>query len=208
MITIRKDYGREGFTSLQIAAGFTLIEIVIVLGVIAALAAILTPTLMNYIEDAKRARASKDVGTLAAAIAQLNKDTGSWPIYTDVSSKVGAIDCLYTGSEFSTIILESGDFVGTNPPQSFDEAFGHLMRNNANYPFERQNMWRGPYVNKGGTDPWGTPYAILVRRLRETVDILNVHAWVLSAGPNGVFETDEISIEIPPNSDDIGILIQ
>lgn len=183
--------------------GFTLIEIVIVLGVIAALAAILVPTLMNYIEDARRARASKEVGTLAAAIAQLNKDTNRWP--TDV-------DCLYTGSELSTVILGVADFVGTSPPQTFGKAFDHFMRNNANYPSTGPNMWRGPYLNKGDTDPWGTPYAILIRRFRETVNVQNVHAWVLSAGPNGVFETDETLIEIPVeppvNSDDIGMLIQ
>ena len=188
--------------------GFTLIEIAIVLGVIAALAAILVPTLMNYIEDAKRARASKDVGTIAAAIAQLNNDTGSWPVYTDISNREGAIDCLYTGSAFSNVALDSGDFVGPNPPQSFGEAFGHFMINNANYPLNGQNMWRGPYLNKGETDPWGTPYAIFVRRLRETINAQNVHAWVLSAGTNGVFETDETSIEILPDSDDIGMLIQ
>lgn len=200
MGTIRKDvYERKGFT---------LIEIVIVLGVIAALAAILVPTLMGYIEDAKRARASKDVGTIAAAVAQLNKDTGSWPIYTDANNKSDTIDCLYTGSEFSTVILETGDFAGTSPPQSFGRAFDHFMRNNANYPFNGQNIWRGPYLNKGETDPWGTPYAILVRRLGVTAAVQDVHAWVLSAGPNGTFETDEISIEIPPGSDDIGILIQ
>jgi hypothetical protein len=66
-------------------------------------------------------------------------------------------------------------------------------------------MWRGPYLNKGETDPWGTPYALLVKRF---TGVTNVYAWVLSAGPNGMFETDEISIEIPPGSDDIGILIQ
>lgn len=191
MGTVRKD--------INVKRGFTLIEIVIVLGVIAALAAILVPTLMGYIEDARRARASKEVGTIAAAIAQLNKDTNRWP--TDV-------DCLYTGSEFSTVILGLTDFVGTSPPQTFGKAFDHLMRNNADYPSTGPNMWRGPYLNKGDTDPWGTPYAILVRRLRETAGVQNVYSWVLSAGPDGIFQTDETSIEIPADSDDIGILIQ
>lgn len=207
MSTMGEDIrGKKGFTPLQIATGFTLIEIVIVLGVIAALAAILVPTLMNYIEDARKARASKDVGIIAAAIAQLNKDTGRWPT---VDSNGNPIDCLYTGSEFSTDILESGDFIGTNPPLSFGKAFDHLMRNNANYPVSGPTIWRGPYLSKGDTDPWGTPYAILVRRLRLNVtEATGVYAWILSTGPNGSFETDEASIEIPPGSDDIGILIQ
>ncbi|HHT9124722.1 MAG TPA: type II secretion system protein GspG [Candidatus Brocadiia bacterium] len=195
--------GRRGFTPLQIATGFTLIEIVIVLGVIAALAAILVPTLMNYVEDAKKARASKDVGIIAAAIAQLNKDTGRWPIYDDVEGKTGAIDCLYTGAGTST--LETGDFAGTSPPLSFDKAFDHLMVNNSNYPSSGSNIWRGPYLSKDSADPWGTPYAILVKRFNGTV---GVYAWVLSAGPDGMFQTDEASIEIPTDSDDVGILIQ
>ena len=204
MNTTGKDInGKRGFTPLQIATGFTLIEIVIVLGVIAALAAILVPTLMNYVEHAKKTRASKDVGIIAAAIAQLNKDTVKWPIYTDISSKTGLIDCLYTGPASS--ILKTDDFVGTNPPQSFGTSFDHLMRNNANYPSTGTNMWRGPYLSKDTTDSWGTPYAILVKRFNGTT---GVYAWVLSAGPDGIFQTDETSIEIPAGSDDIGILIQ
>src|SRR5713101_3686857 len=62
--------------------GFTLIEMVVVLAVIAILAAILTPIVTSYIERARVDAATNDVKKIAAAIVQFNTDTRVWPIYT------------------------------------------------------------------------------------------------------------------------------
>ena len=59
--------------------GFTLIEMVVVLAVVAILAAILTPTIAKNINDAKVARATNEVQVIAAAVGSFYKDMGRWP---------------------------------------------------------------------------------------------------------------------------------
>src|SRR5437773_8445555 len=61
--------------------GFTLLEIIVVLAVLGALAAMLTPVVFRYIDDANLTRAQGDTQTIAAAIQQMYKDTGRWPFY-------------------------------------------------------------------------------------------------------------------------------
>src|SRR5919202_1279955 len=52
------------------AAGFTLIELTVVLAVIVTLALILTPSVTNFINDSRVARARTDTQTIAAAVVQ------------------------------------------------------------------------------------------------------------------------------------------
>src|SRR3990167_1215108 len=61
------------------AQGFTLIEIIVILAVISILVAILTPTVLKYIDDARTSRASEDVKTINAMLNDLVKDTGQYP---------------------------------------------------------------------------------------------------------------------------------
>src|SRR5258708_36930883 len=68
--------------------GFTLLEIIVVLAVIGSLAAMLAPVVFRYIDDAKKAQASNDAVTSAAAIQQQDKDTGRWPFYKNGTGKL------------------------------------------------------------------------------------------------------------------------
>jgi prepilin-type N-terminal cleavage/methylation domain-containing protein len=61
--------------------GFTLIELAVVLAIIAILAAVLTPIVMGYLDQARLARAQADVRTIADSLKLYNRDTGRWPIY-------------------------------------------------------------------------------------------------------------------------------
>src|SRR5947207_9566641 len=62
--------------------GFTMIEMVVVLAVIAILAATLTPIVTSYLDRARMSSATKDVKNIAAAVVQFNTDTKVWPIYS------------------------------------------------------------------------------------------------------------------------------
>ena len=65
--------------------GFTLIELAVVLAIIAVLAAILTPMVTGYLDQARVARAQADTRTVADAIKLYQRDTGRWPVYNSAS---------------------------------------------------------------------------------------------------------------------------
>ncbi len=59
--------------------GFTLVEMIGVLAVIAILASVATPRIIETIEDAKVSSFVQQVRTLKGAAAKFNTDTGRWP---------------------------------------------------------------------------------------------------------------------------------
>ena len=61
------------------ARGFTLIELTVVLAVLVTLALVLTPSITNFINDSRVARARTDTQTMAAAMIQFYKDNGFFP---------------------------------------------------------------------------------------------------------------------------------
>src|SRR5947207_185073 len=67
---------------MQRSRGFTLMEMVVVLAIIAILAAILTPVVTSYLERARLDRSMSDVKKITAALIQFNTDTRMWPIYS------------------------------------------------------------------------------------------------------------------------------
>lgn len=67
-------------------AGFTLMEMLGVLAVIAILASAATPKIFEAIRDAKVATFVEDINTVKTAVASYYKDTGTFP-YHDVTNK-------------------------------------------------------------------------------------------------------------------------
>src|SRR2546426_10846808 len=88
--------------------GFTLIELAVVLAIIAVLAAVLTPMVAGYLDQARIARAQADTRTIADAIKLYQRDTGRWPVYgtsTDYPNTIGG------GGGHALI----GGSIGSNP---------------------------------------------------------------------------------------------
>jgi len=67
--------------------------------------------------------------------------------------------------------------------------------------------WNGPYLRKQKVpnDPWGNAYQVNGSTL---VGGNTSPTWVISAGPNGTFETSTTATNIASTSDDIGIRIK
>src|ERR1700739_3969063 len=87
--------------------GFTLIELAVVLAIIAVLAAILTPMVTGYLDQARVARAQADTRTIADSIKLYQRDTGRWPVYAtagDYPNTIGGNKALIGGAN------------GSNPP--------------------------------------------------------------------------------------------
>ncbi len=61
------------------ARGFTLIEIMVVVVIIAVLAALIVPNVIGRAEDARVAKAQADIRTLESALAMYRLDNGHYP---------------------------------------------------------------------------------------------------------------------------------
>jgi prepilin-type N-terminal cleavage/methylation domain-containing protein len=207
--------------------GFTLIEIVIAVAIVAIFAAALSPMVFRHLEDAKVGKAQNETEVIANAVMTYYKDVGKWPITNvdgpsgnDVrrvlSSTVvatGAGPDAQSGSRrwgnFGTT-KQLGDYLYFNNADNNSSSTGESADQPADWPTSGPGAWKGPYVESYDfSDPWGNAYVINSQYFqgRYTGSVRH-KVFVLSAGPNGVWETgfannspEEIS------GDDIGSLI-
>ena len=161
--------------------GFTLIEMVIVVAIIALLAGILVPVAFNQVDDAEKARAMADVRQISSAVMLFRQDTGKWP----TRSKLYYTDGNKAKNENQ---FESGGTAHLRGP---------LRENTPATP-----GWKGPYMTAFSPDPWGNRYIVEGQGF---VDDRPPMGWVISAGPNGTFETGRNNTSL--QGDDIGILM-
>lgn len=215
-------------------AGFTLMEILVAVAILAILSAALTPLVIKYVNDGRRARALSDSQTLGQAILAFHLDTGTWPVNGDrnpndegeLSRLVGLPGGQRNGIPGGDGTGGSNNWDGGGDGGASGAIEDHLIRNrtrrvNPLYPVSETAPgppgWNGPYLKTVPLDPWGRPYVCNVRYL-EGANVRGVsdaeeedHAvFCLSAGANGVFETffeDRRELRAP-RGDDIGWPIQ
>ncbi|MCP5048516.1 MAG: prepilin-type N-terminal cleavage/methylation domain-containing protein [bacterium] len=191
--------------------GFTMIEVVITIAVVAILAAVLVPLISQNINSARLARAGSDVATIGKAIVQFRQDTARWPVYEGTATR----DLLYG---------DDGDPGSVVIPTTWSGAVASGQRLSLDYHLVQYNIgamgaskgpsaagtpsWNGPYLTKVSEDPWGNAYVVNARYLWDTAAGNSVH--VLSAGPGdrpAYIETSFAGV-IPSDSDDITFRIQ
>jgi general secretion pathway protein G len=63
----------------RIQRGFTLIELVVVILILAILAALIVPRVVGRTDDAKRAKAASDIATLRGQVQMYKSDVGDYP---------------------------------------------------------------------------------------------------------------------------------
>lgn len=189
-----------------------MMEIIVVLAVVAIMAAMLTPMVMNYLDDAKLAKAEEDVKTIGSALVTMAKDVRHFPLYTDGTKTSGAPDFdLLRGPGNPPLDHDSADqkwLTGTAADLN-----DHLVKNapgGTKYVSSGRSAWKGPYVERLGEDPWGNLYVANIKG----ADPSHVQAkvvWVLSAGPNGKIETDPTALADSgpaPGGDDIVVRVK
>jgi prepilin-type N-terminal cleavage/methylation domain-containing protein len=212
--------------------GFTLIEMVVVLAVVAILAAILTPTVARNIKASKVTRTINETQVIAAAVASLYKDTGYWP-YTGANGPAGGVDRVLTNPNTVPTGAESGagsgaaswgtygpskplyDYLYYNNPDD-DTSSGGQNQTGQDYPTSGEYRWRGPYLDtRTIDDAWGRSYVINARYFPGNPrfnDKTRPHrVYVLSAGPDHLWGTaysDAVTRNTTPDDsiggDDIG----
>ena len=171
----------------RVHSGFTMIEIVVTLSIIAILAAILTPVVGKYIDDARITRAASDAQSIATAILNFNKDTGKWPIFTS------GLNITTTSGTYQVLVGPGDDPACSSCAATWLPASGSrgdltniLERNTPAYTTSGKFAWRGPYSANIGSDPWGNAYFVNASSLQFGQ---RKAAFVLSAGPNSAIET-------------------
>src|SRR5438874_6097257 len=187
------------------AKGFTLIELAVVLAIIAVLAAVLTPMVMNYVEQGRIARAQADVRTIADAVRLYQRDTGRWPVYNSSTA--------YTSATAAATVVGSSQ--GSNPANgtatwNVSGVIGTTSLEsflNNNYSSVTANgfpkvTFNGPYIGTVDSDPWGNKYLLTSGNLAGSTNL----AYAISAGPNGVLDTTlgvPVGTNLNPGGDDL-----
>lgn len=202
-------------TTMKANKGFTLLEVAVVLAIIAILAAILTPIVTSYVDQARNTRASADVKKISSAVLLFKRDTGYYPGYgtlSDATAGFGGFstslaDCMYSGP--STSVTPTG---WTCTYRHFLES--HLNVNSlalATVGAEAAGgraAYRGPYLDGlNGVDPWGTPYLVNSAGFDPRK---GQHVFAISAGPDLTFDTNQNqskSSAFTISDDDIASLI-
>src|SRR5437667_322244 len=152
---------------MQRSRGFTLMEMVVVLAIIAILAAILTPVVTSYLDRAKLDRSTSDVKKITAAIIQFNTDTRMWPIYSGpFTTPAGPVYKVESTSGTDAVVAPGSGWptqtgATTVSPQGTGNDNGDLNavlnQNSMNFPVTGTRAWRGPYTELS-EDAWGTRY--------------------------------------------------
>jgi prepilin-type N-terminal cleavage/methylation domain-containing protein len=216
-------------------AGFTLVEILVAVAILAILSATLSPLVIKYVNDGRRARALSDSQTIGQAILAFQVDTGLWPVSDDgtltdageLSRLVGLPAAEISnanipgGSGGSTGAWQSGGAGGTAGALEDHLIFNQDADTNPLYPTSATPPdppgWNGPYLKSVPQDPWGNPFVCNVRYLTNanvggvtTAEAARHAVMCLSAGPNLVWDTafaDPTALD-GPAGDDLGFAIQ
>lgn len=200
--------------------GFTLIELTVVLAVIVTLALVLTPSITNFINDARVARTRSDTATIAAAVTQFYKDNGFFPQWSASNGggpglPANQVDLLISPGNVPGVAAANLWTTGTN-----DALADQLMANAAGFTTRTatsQFGWNGPYLTSSiGADAWNNRYAVNVGLFDASLGtqtaggVTKSSVWVISAGPNGVLETTYAQplTTAQASGDDIAVKLQ
>lgn len=173
--------------------GFTLIEVIVVAGIIAVLAGILVPLIFKEIDESKISRTMADARSISGAMFVFRKDTGAWPVLRRGCTLTQTL--LYGDGTMPT--LAAG--YDNTTAESYDM---YLSEDHFGcWP----NTWKGPYMAVVNKDPWGRAY------ITNAADLWNgskLPVWVISAGPNGIIDTPIAAAQNSSVGDDVGIRMQ
>ncbi len=168
--------------------GFTMIELIVIVAVIAILGGILTPMVIKEIAKSKVTRAGADMEAISTAFTQYYADTGYWPEKytgsTDEKESLEDFDCFYDNTQS----LHGWD--GPYLEKGIDDDGTRVVAN------EVDGVWEGLI------DPWGTPFRVVYGKVGGSS--VGGGIAMLSAGPDGTFDTsDAIALGGSKTDDDV-----
>lgn len=177
---------------IQEEKGFTLIEVIVVAGIISVLAGILVPLIFKEIDESRISRASADINSISTAIIVFRKDTADWPVMSATCTRNVT---LLTGTgtldpNLGALAYDSG----------VSSSYSDHLAADANGCYG--TVWKGPYMAQVNADPWGNSYVTNAASFA----IAGQPVWIISAGPNKQLETPSFSTTL--QGDDIGVRLK
>jgi len=196
--------------------GFTLIEIIVAVALVAILSAAIAPSVLNNIAQGRVARAQSDVQAIAQGVMKFKGDTGIFPRLVNGASKdtIGAaFDFLASGGSEAVAKFPSRaatakwggtntDFTGNdNTAGSIEDLTHHLIYGTSRKAGTKDSVYTRVAAGKE-EDPTAVGFRTGVIS-SDPLDpwgnayMINVAplgkagqpVWVISAGPNGLLET-------------------
>lgn len=99
--------------------GFSLIELLIVIGILAILAVIIIPRFADTGDDSREAANSANVSLLQSAVERYHFDTGKYPIGTAGSETISA------STKINQDLLTGGKYISEKAENPWSEVTGH-----------------------------------------------------------------------------------
>lgn len=211
---------------LKDVGGFTLLEIIIAVAIVAIMAVAIAPPLIKNLNEGRVARAQSDAQVIGNAVLSFYKDTGRWPLQNDgdAAADINRIvgNTVLGGGNNGIVVGATGVGGGGNwdswglastlSAQLIANAVGAVdpLYQESKSPHTRPG-WNGPYLESEPLDPWGNPYVVNIRYANDAVVDYDRHnIMVLSAGPNGVFDTnfEDTTLEEQVGGDDVGFVVR
>jgi len=171
-------------------SGFTLIEVVIVLAVVAILAAVLVPMVASNLQQARTAKAASDVAAIGQAMVRFRQDLGVWPVRVTAAPLVGAAELAGPGTVPPA--AAGATWQGRAPTLGLEF---HLLENGGAYlrgpSPQGLPAWNGPYLSQIRPDPWACAYLVNAAYLPGgSAPAPALRVYVLSAGADNQTQTD------------------
>ncbi len=146
------------------AKGFTLIELIIVIAILATLAGIAYPTYMSIQENAGRTAAKKVCTDIVSAVESFKQDNNGMLPYNADMVEPDDDDQMF----LTTAAGEDADLIKVLTNREDDDAERRLNSTRDIYlrSDEQEQPREGLYVNETGEisffDPWGKPYYVVL----------------------------------------------
>lgn len=150
--------------SPRFSKGFTLIELIIVIGILATLAGIAYPTYMSIQENAGRTAARKVCTDIVAAVESFKQDNNGMLPYNSEMVEPDDKDQMY----LTTTAGEDADLIKVLTNREDDDAERRLNSTHDIYlrSDEQEQPRDGLFADATGEisfyDPWGKPYHIVL----------------------------------------------
>ena len=189
------------------AKGFTLIEIIVAVALVAILSAAVAPSVLNNIAQGRVSRAQSDVQAIAGGVMRFRSEVARYPrlavashpdtvgeAFDFLASSNGTFPAIATGANWPTALT-----TGVVATASTEQILSHLIQGKddaanlaadsypkATNPDDPTDIgFRQGLISSDPADPWGHKYLINVAAL----GTIGQPVWVISAGANGVMET-------------------